>query len=137
MFSGFIEALPDKVRSSNDLEYGCKFRKKEKALQHLYVELPQLYKKFIALDIDIPGSFDLWYHLGLPPPTYVMVNPENAKCHYLYELKTPVYYTEHSRRGPQTLYARKFVYTIKPAHQAPRAEVSVKPIMFISETLLA
>ncbi|OCQ64631.1 hypothetical protein AR465_11270 [Ralstonia solanacearum] len=86
------------------MEYGCKFRKKEKALQHLYVELPQLYKKFIALDIDIPGSFDLWYHLGLPPPTYVMVNPENAKCHYLYELKTPVYYTEHARRGPQKFF---------------------------------
>lgn len=104
MYESFVEALPNKVRSSNDLEYGCKFRKKEKALQHLYVELPQLYKKFIALDIDIPGSFDLWYHLGLPPPTYVMVNPENAKCHYLYELKTPVYYTEASRRAPQKYF---------------------------------
>jgi hypothetical protein len=104
MFKNFVEALPDKVRSSSDLEYGCKFRKKEKALTHRYVELPQLYKKFIALDIDKPGSAYLWDFLGLPPPTFIMVNPQNSHCHYLYELKTPVYYTEASRRAPQKYF---------------------------------
>jgi Replicase family/Primase C terminal 1 (PriCT-1) len=104
MYNSFIEALPDKVRSSSDLEYGCRFRKKDKALEHRYVELPQLYKKFIALDLDIPGSAYLWDLRGLPPPTYIVINPKNAHCHYLYELKTPVYYTEASRRAPQKYF---------------------------------
>lgn len=56
MYASFIQALPDKVRSTDDFQYGCKFRKKEKALEHLYVELPQSYKKYIALDIDRPGT---------------------------------------------------------------------------------
>lgn len=104
MYSSFIEALPGKVRSTNDFEHGTRFRNRDKALGCLYVELNQLYKKFIALDIDIPGAAFLWEALGLPPPTYVMVNPVNAKCHYLYELKTPIYYTEQARRGPQKFF---------------------------------
>lgn len=104
MYGSFIEALPDKVRSTNDFQHGTKFRRKDNALNCLYVELNQFYKKFIALDIDIPGAAYLWDELGLPPPTFVMVNPENAKCHYLYELKTPVYYTEASRRAPQKFF---------------------------------
>ena len=115
MFESFIEALPDKVRSTNDFEeYGTRFRKKNNALQYRYVELNQLYKKFIVLDLDEPkneskkknklGSAFLWEEKGLPPPTYVVINPENAHCHYLYELKVPVYYTEHAHRAPQKFY---------------------------------
>lgn len=105
MFNSFIAALPTKVRSTNDFQqYGTKFRDKSKALEHLYIEVNQLYKKFIVLDIDKPGSAYLWDELGLPPPTFVVINPKNAKCHYLYELKTPVYYTENSRRAPQKFF---------------------------------
>lgn len=104
MYNDFIEALPDKVRSTNDFQFGTKFRDKNKALGHLYIELNQFYKKFIVLDIDKPGSAYLWDELGLPPPTFVVINPENAKCHYLYELNIPVYYTEAARRAPQRFY---------------------------------
>ena len=104
MYASFIEALPDKVRSAEFKDEGTKFRKREKALGYRYVELNQLYKKFIALDIDTPGSAYLWDEHGLPPPTIVVVNPENAHCHYLYELNTPVYYTEEARRAPQKFY---------------------------------
>lgn len=104
MYASFIQALPDKVRSAEFKDEGTKFRKREKALGYRYVELNQLYKKFIALDIDTPGSAYLWDEHGLPPPTIVVVNPENAHCHYLYELNTPVYYTEEARRAPQKFY---------------------------------
>lgn len=104
MLNAFINALPDKVRSTDDFQYGCKFRKKSIALQHLYVELPQFYKKYIALDIDKPGAAFFWDSKRLPPPTFVIVNPENAHCHYLYELRTPVYYTEQARRAPQKFF---------------------------------
>lgn len=104
MYESFIEALPDKVRSAEFKDEGTRFRRKEKALGYRYVELNQLYKKFIALDLDTPGSAFLWDERGLPPPTFVIINPENAHCHYLYELRVPVYYTEAARRAPQKFY---------------------------------
>lgn len=104
MYASFIGALPDKVRSAEFKDEGTKFRRKEKALAYRYVELNQLYKKFIALDIDVPGSAFLWDERGLPPPTFVIINPENSHCHYLYELRVPVYYTEEARRAPQKFY---------------------------------
>lgn len=104
MFNNFIDALPEKVRSTDWFDEGTKFRKKENALKHRYVELHQLYKKFIALDIDEPASAYRWEEQSLPPPSYVVINPVNTHCHYLYELKTPVYYTEEARRAPQRFY---------------------------------
>jgi hypothetical protein len=104
MFNSFVEALPEKVRSTDCFDEGSKFRKKENALGHRYVELHQLYKKFIALDMDCEGSAYQWEEAGLPPPSYVVVNPKNTHCHYLYELKVPVYYTENARRAPQKFY---------------------------------
>lgn len=105
MYKSFIEALPEKVRSTNDFEkYGTRFRGKTKALDCRYVELNQLYRKFIVLDIDKPGAAYRWENLGLPPPTYIVINPENGYCHYLYELNVPVYYTEAARRAPQKFF---------------------------------
>ena len=104
MYSSFIEALPERIRSSDDLDFGTKFRRKEKALACRYLELNQLYSKYIALDIDIPGSAYRWDEKGLPPPTIVIVNPVSTNTQYLYELNTPVYYTESSRRAPQKFY---------------------------------
>lgn len=104
MYRSFIESLPSKVRSAEWKDEGQKFRNREKALAYRYVELNQLYKKFIALDIDDPSSAYRWEELGLPPPSIVVVNPENTHCHYLYELTTPVYYTEEARRAPQKFY---------------------------------
>lgn len=104
MLNNFIEALPEKVRSTDDFEYGTKFRKKSNALKHRYVETNQLYKKYIILDIDEPGSAYWWEEKNLPPPTIIIINPINSHCHYLYELKTPVYYTEEARRAPQRFY---------------------------------
>ena len=69
MYASFIQALPDKVRSADFKDEGTKFRRREKALGCRYVELNQLYKKFIALDIDEPASAYLWDERGLPPPS--------------------------------------------------------------------
>ena len=102
--NNFINHLQEKVRSTDDFDYGTKFRKKSNALKHRYVEANQLYKKYIILDIDEPSSAYWWEEKNLPPPTIIIVNPVNSHCHYLYELNTPVYYTEEARRAPQKFY---------------------------------
>lgn len=113
MFSNFIDSLPTKVRSTNDFEYGTRFRTKANAIAHRYIEVNQFYKKYIVIDIDdIDGGTNprelgtafLWEERRLPPPTYVVINPANARCHYYYELNTPVYYTANARRAPQNYY---------------------------------
>ena len=104
MYSSFIEALPTKVRSTDDFQTGTRFRDKKKALDHLYIEVNQLYKKYIALDIDDSTAYWLWQEKKLPPPTFIVINKVNSHGHYLYELRTPIYYTENSRRAPQKYF---------------------------------
>lgn len=104
MIEQFIESLPEKVRCTDSFENGTKHRKKDKALSFPYIEHNQLYKKYIAIDVDKPESAFLWEKHGLPPPTFIVVNPKNSHCHYLWQLRTPVIYTEGGRRKPQQFY---------------------------------
>ena len=104
MIEQFIDSLPEKVRCTDSFENGTKHRKKDKALSYPYIEHNQLYKKYIAIDVDAPASAFLWEKHNLPPPTFTIVNPRNSHCHYLWQLKTPVIYTEGGRRKPQQFY---------------------------------
>lgn len=101
MFEEFVESLPPKVRCTNDFEEGLAFRKKERALQHKYIALNQSYKKYIVVDIDKPGASHLWYEKGLPAPTIITINRNNAHCHCLWEINTPIIYTANGRLKPQ------------------------------------
>lgn len=104
MFDSFIDSLPEKVRSTNNFEEGTKFRKKENALDYKYIEVSQYMKKQIIIDIDRPGAAHDWEDKNLPAPSWITINPENAHCHYCYELNTPVVYTEAGRRAPQQYF---------------------------------
>ncbi|MDP1521667.1 MAG: replication initiation protein [Methylotenera sp.] len=104
MFDSFIDSLPEKVRSTNSFEYGTKFRTKESALNYKYIEVSQYLKKQIIIDIDRPGAAHDWEDRNLPAPSWIAINPENAHCHYCYQLNTPVVYTEAGRRAPQQYF---------------------------------
>lgn len=104
MFDSFIDSLPEKVRSTNNFDEGTKFRKKENALDYKYIEVSQYLKKQIIIDIDRPGAAHDWEDKNLPAPSWITINPENAHCHYCYELNTPVVYTEAGRRAPQQYF---------------------------------
>ncbi|NMV38255.1 replication initiation protein [Ralstonia insidiosa] len=104
MIEDFVVSLPDKVRSTDSFEEGTKFRSKRSALDFRYIEHNQIYRKYIVIDVDKPGSAYLWEDLGLPPPTIVTVNPATTHSHYLWELKTPVIFTEAGRAHPKRFY---------------------------------
>ncbi|MFU0418343.1 replication initiation protein, partial [Acinetobacter baumannii] len=100
MIEDFVVSLPDKVRSTDSFEEGTKFRSKNSALGFRYIEHNQIYRKYIVIDVDKEKSAYLWEDLGLPPPTIITVNPATTHSHYLWELKTPVIFTEAGRSHP-------------------------------------
>lgn len=99
--------------STDDFEWGTKYRKKAASLEHKYIQLNQLYKKYLVVDIDEDRreSVFCYEELGLPTPSIITINtrPKNGRFntpHFLWELKTPVIYTEAGRSAPQRLYER-------------------------------
>ncbi|KCB47961.1 replication initiation protein [Bordetella hinzii] len=104
MIEELIESLLGKLNSTDNFEDGTKYRRKDKALGYRYIEHNQLYKRYIVLDIDSPSSAFLWEEKNLPAPTIITISPESGRCHYLWELKTPVIYTQAGRRAPQRFY---------------------------------
>ena len=102
MIQDFINSLPNYTRATDDFEYGTQIFRKENALKKKYISVNRLYKSHIVIDIDIPNSTFLFEEKNLPVPTIITINPSNGHCHYLYEIKTPIIYTENARRRPQS-----------------------------------
>jgi len=100
----FYAHLNESVVTTNDFEEGTKFRKREKVDQFAYCGLNPMYRHYLSFDLDIPGSAFRYEDVGLPPPTIITINPVNAHCHYLYQLKTPVAYHVNSRPKPQKMF---------------------------------
>lgn len=100
----FNESLEKKIRCTDDFNDGVFFRTKEKAINYKYISVNQNYKSQIIIDIDKPSSAFLWEKENLPPPSLIIINKSNTHCHYIYQLNTPVIYTEYSRPKPQKFY---------------------------------
>ena len=97
---------------SSNLEYGSFYRKKQYALLHDYIQFNDLFIKFLVLDIDRPLSAMAWEDLNLPPPHFVVQNPENQHCHYIYALEYPICKTDNARLKPLEYFAKiQFAYT--------------------------
>lgn len=102
MIADFINSLTTYTRATDSFDFGTQIYKKENALKKKFVSLNRLYKSFIVIDIDKPNSTYTFEEKNLPVPTIITINPKNGHCHYLYELRTPVIYTENARRRPQS-----------------------------------
>lgn len=100
----FYSHLNESVVTTNDFEKGTKFRTREKVDQYAYCGLNPMYRHYLSFDLDIPGSAFRYDDVALPPPTIITVNPINAHCHYLYQLRTPVAYHANSRVKPQQMF---------------------------------
>lgn len=101
----FYTHLNEAVVTTNDFSEGTKFRKREKVDQFAYCGLNPMYRSYLSFDLDMPGSAFRFEDAHLPPPTIITINPENAHCHMLYRLVTPVAFTKNARSGPQDYFA--------------------------------
>lgn len=64
----------------------------EMALRKKYLQLnPPEFSSFIITDIDRPGAATAWIAAGLPPPTWITINPENSHAHLVWALTNPVW----------------------------------------------
>jgi Replicase family/Primase C terminal 1 (PriCT-1) len=100
----FYDHLNESVVTTNDFEYGTRFRKREKVGDFAYCGLNQMYRHYLSFDIDQPDSAFFYQDVGLPPPTIITVNPVNSHCHYLYKLNTPVAFHDGGRSSPQDFF---------------------------------
>jgi hypothetical protein len=102
----FKDHLTEWVYSSDTIKNGIIKRKKDHAIGFNYIQLNRLYKKYLVFDIDRKASVFDWYDLKCPEPTLITANPESKHSQFIYELETPVIYTNDPRtkKRPQSYY---------------------------------
>ena len=94
--------LPNTLRCSPH-KHNTDFRRKtpKQATQNAYVgyNTPKV-TTFIVIDLDYDGSIFAYHDEGIPRPQFVIKNPSNGHCQYIYRLKDPVSFFKASRSAP-------------------------------------
>lgn len=97
----FISQMPYKPYCSNDLTSGLTIRKREKALEMLYIQANQpTIQTCLLFDIDKENSFYTFEDAGLPVPQFITKSPDSGRCHYGYILRSGVCKTQQARLKP-------------------------------------
>lgn len=94
--------LPKTLRCS-PYKHNTDFRRKtpKRATQSAYVgyNTPNV-TTFIVIDLDYDGSIFAYHDAGIPRPQFVIKNPSNGHCQYLYRLKDPITFFKNSQQAP-------------------------------------
>lgn len=94
--------LPNTLRCSPH-KHNTDFRRKtpKQATQNAYIgyNTPKV-TTFIVIDLDYDGSIFAYHDNGIPRPQFVLKNPKNGHCQYLYRLKDPVSFFKNSHQAP-------------------------------------
>ena len=94
--------LPKTLRCS-PYKHNTDFRRKtpKQATRNAYVgyNTPNV-TTFIVIDLDYDGSIFAYHDAGIPRPQFVIKNPKNGHCQYLYRLKDPVSFFKNSQQVP-------------------------------------
>lgn len=97
----FISQLPVKPFCSNDLSTGLRIRKKEKALEMLYLQANQpAMQTCLLFDLDEDNCFYKFEEVSLPVPHFITKSPKSGRCHYGYILKSGICKTQQARLKP-------------------------------------
>ena len=96
--------LPNTLRCSR-IKNETSFRQKTKqATEYAYIcyNTPKV-TTYIVIDLDYDGSIFAYYDNALPRPQFVLKNPQNGHCQYVYQLKDPIPFHKNSRQAPINL----------------------------------
>lgn len=106
--ANIYKALPKSLRCST-IKNNTQYRKKNPSNAqsgHTFAYISYNYPsntKFIVIDLDYDNAIFAYSDIGIPPPTAIARNPANGHCHYIYLLKTGIYYQTASQQ--QVFYA--------------------------------
>lgn len=93
--------LPKKPYCSDDLTHGLMIRPLRIAIQKRYIQPnPPGRVSYLAFDVDRPDAGVAWMDSQAPKPNFIIKNPDNGHCHYLYALEHPVCTTSAARLKP-------------------------------------
>ncbi len=99
--------LSRKPLSSNRKDGGYRRRRRDRALEHAYIETnPFVMQSLVITDRDRSDSDWAADLAGLPAPTYTALNAATGTGHIVYGLKDPVCLSDAARRRPVNLLAR-------------------------------
>ncbi|WP_179991741.1 MULTISPECIES: replication initiation protein [unclassified Acinetobacter] len=97
----FISQMPMKPYCSDDLSNGLRIRKKEKALEMLYIQANQpAIQTCLLFDLDEENCFYKFEEVNLPVPHFITKSPKSGRCHYGYILKNGVCKTQQAKLKP-------------------------------------
>jgi len=94
--------LPTTLRCST-VKDSTLFRKKtdNRANYYAYVSYnPPNITRYIVLDLDYGDALFAYYDNNAPLPQFIIKNPQNGHCHYVYQLKDPVTFYGKSKSAP-------------------------------------
>lgn len=87
----FNDRLPLKPYFTDELQYGLRIARKERALLARYIQFNQPHAQYwLCFDVDRPGAAIDWSDRNAPAPTLTIMNKANGHAHLLYALKTAV-----------------------------------------------
>ncbi|MGN4153718.1 replication initiation protein [Burkholderia gladioli] len=97
----FTTRLPRRPYCSNDPASGLLVRPAATALQQRHIQSnAPLEVAWLVFDLDHAGAAFAWEQANLPPPTFTVVNPQNAHAHVFYGLLAPVCMSDAARSAP-------------------------------------
>ena len=104
--AAFRERLPRYPYATDDPRQGMRPRRKEKALEHVYIQVGRYPHAIfrIVLDLDEPTWWDAMDRI---PPSLIVPNPQAPwKAHIVYELEPPIWLSSpEARESPGNPFA--------------------------------
>lgn len=101
-----FERAPSHLFCCDDFDHGVYRKNKYVALTRRHVQIDKAgYCSVILLDVDRRGATDAPADAGLPPPSWVCMNPANGHAHIAYVLEEPIRRTSADDRPARFLRA--------------------------------
>lgn len=98
---GLYENLPNTLRCSYSKSDTMFRAKNDKADSYTHIGYnPPNITRYIILDLDYDGAIFAYYDNNAPVPQFIVKNPHNGHCHYIYQLKDPVTFYSKSKSAP-------------------------------------